>query len=473
VTTTSSNPSLIGGLAIGVPCAAVFYATAFTLMRGTYLGDLFLDRGWVPYVLVLLMGWSLGLLGLKFRSLQRERRAMRHSVFPADSTDEISPDNAQRLLEHLRSLPAEVQESLIVARIRSCLGYFAKRRSSSEVSTFNVSQSEADGNTIHSSYSMLKVFIWAIPILGFIGTVLGISEAVSGFSLSLSGVEDIEVLNASLNSVTSGLAVAFDTTLVALVMSLIISLPASALQKAEEDVLAEVDERCAETLLPKLSDGAGIPEVARHTEAIMNALGATVAENQLTILQEIGRVQERMERLQEQHLSLVGKTAAAVDQQLERMEARAADHQRSIETSFARMASPVATAVDDLVHSVRDAGDRSAEAAVTASTTMREHLRRMEEIQIEHARVFEKNLQVMLDPVETATQRIASTEHGANSPESRAVEAARTVEASCERLTEGLRGLTTALTERESEQQQPRAKARFTLPFFGRARRGR
>ena len=41
------------------------------------------------------------------------------------------------------------------------------------------SQSEIDATMVDSSYVLIKVFIWAIPILGFIGTVLGISEAVS------------------------------------------------------------------------------------------------------------------------------------------------------------------------------------------------------------------------------------------------------------------------------------------------------
>ena len=96
------------------------------------------------------------------------------------------------------------------------------------------SQSEIDATAVDSSYTFLKVCIWAIPIIGFIGTVQGISEAVAGFSGSLEAARDIDVLKNSLNDITTGLAVAFDTTLVALIMSLIVMFPMSSLQKAED-----------------------------------------------------------------------------------------------------------------------------------------------------------------------------------------------------------------------------------------------
>ena len=65
--------------------------------------------------------------------------------------------------------------------------------------------------------------IWAIPILGFIGTVWGISGAVSNFSSAMTSVESAaavsEALKDNLPLVTADLATAFDTTLLALLLS--------------------------------------------------------------------------------------------------------------------------------------------------------------------------------------------------------------------------------------------------------------
>ncbi|MEK6238868.1 MAG: hypothetical protein N2C14_29485, partial [Planctomycetales bacterium] len=100
-------------------------------------------------------------------------------------------------------------------------------------------------------------------------TVLGISNAVGGFAGSLDQAQDISVLKESLNGVTSGLAVAFDTTLVALVMSLIVMFPTTSMQQSEEDLLNWVDEYCNENLVKRLNDGpqdrggVGDPETIR------------------------------------------------------------------------------------------------------------------------------------------------------------------------------------------------------------------
>jgi hypothetical protein len=60
--------------------------------------------------------------------------------------------------------------------------------------------------------------------------------------------------------------VAFDTTLLALVMSILIMFPASAVQRIEETFLSEVDDYCAEHLVPRLRD-----------ESTANADEATIA----------------------------------------------------------------------------------------------------------------------------------------------------------------------------------------------------
>ncbi len=117
------------------------------------------------------------------------------------------------------------------------------------------SQSQLDANAVESSYTMVRVFIWAIPLLGFIGTVVGISAAVAGFSDSVASAVDLDVMKQSIGTVTMGLGVAFDTTLLALVMSIVIMLPTTSLQKAEEDFLSRVDAYCDERLGRRLDDG--------------------------------------------------------------------------------------------------------------------------------------------------------------------------------------------------------------------------
>lgn len=252
--TDSSNVSLLFSGLIGLGFTVAFLA-AMLPFKSFYIGELFLARGWVPYVLVFLFGWSGAILFLKQQKLSRQKTAMLLDVLPTGISKDITIDTLDQYVEHVHSLPGEPGESYLINRVLRGLEHFRARQSTSETGTMMASQSEIDANNVTSSYTVLKVFIWAIPIMGFIGTVIGIGGAVAGFSGNLDASADVDKLKDSLNSVTGGLATAFDTTLIALVMSILIKFPTSSLQRSEESLLNWVDEYCNENLLRRLNDG--------------------------------------------------------------------------------------------------------------------------------------------------------------------------------------------------------------------------
>ncbi len=238
--------------------------------------ELFVKRGWVPPVEVFMMGWSVAILFFKGRKLKRQRASMLFDLLPNEIGDEITEDNLDKFVENIHELPVEPGESFLVSRVLRGLEHFRVRKSNPEVASMLASHSEIDANAVQSSYTLLNVFIWAIPILGFIGTVIGISAAVGGFSGSLEAAQDISVLKDSLNNVTGGLATAFDTTLIALVMSIFVMFPSSSMQKAEEDLLNWVDEYCNENLLKRLNDGGDLAQ-AQDTTKIRKAFDTALA----------------------------------------------------------------------------------------------------------------------------------------------------------------------------------------------------
>ncbi len=250
----SSNVSLSKTGVIGVGVSIVFLAALFPFNQ-TAFGQLFWHRGWVPFVLTLLLFWSLAILVLKWRKLKRQRELMLLDVLPTELSKEITVDSLDKFEEHVRELPGEPGESFLINRVIRGLEHFRVRKNAAETVTMMESQSAIDANTVASSYSILRVFIWALPIMGFIGTVIGVSQAVASLGGSLESANDISVVKNSLNAVFAGLGTAFDTTLVALILSLLVKIPASALQKNEEDLVTWVDEYCNENLLKRLNDG--------------------------------------------------------------------------------------------------------------------------------------------------------------------------------------------------------------------------
>lgn len=174
-------------------------------------------------------------------------------VLPMELSEEITFDTLDRFLDHIAKLPADGQ-SFLINRVVRGIEHFRVRKSTSETVTMLGSQSDIDANNVLGSYTLVKVFIWALPIMGFIGTVIGVSTAIAGLAGSLENASDVSAIKGALNNVFAGLGTAFDTTLLALVLSLMVKVPCSALQKSEEDLVTWVDEYCNENLLKRLND---------------------------------------------------------------------------------------------------------------------------------------------------------------------------------------------------------------------------
>ncbi len=293
------------------------------------LGFTGLFWGWVQALTLLLFFWSLAILVLKWKKLKRQRDSMLLDVLPTELSKEITVDSLDKFHAHVHSLPGEPGESYLINRAIRGLEHFRVRRNAAETVTMMESQSAIDANTVASSYTIVKVFIWAMPIMGFIGTVIGVSYAVASLGGSLENASDISVVKESLNKVFEGLGTAFDTTLLALILSLFVKIPASALQKNEEDLVTWVDEYCNENLLKRLNDGregAGEQEKEFDPAVFHKAADEAMAAHQTewkAQMDEMGRVAgqlqetltglgERAQDIQKQMASSIDGTSKAV-----------------------------------------------------------------------------------------------------------------------------------------------------------------
>lgn len=96
-----------------------------------------------------------------------------------------------------------------------------------------------------SELSMLRYLVWAIPSIGFIGTVRGIGVALQRADQALQG---------DISGVTSALGVAFNSTLVALFISILLMLLIHLLQGGQEGLILRLQTFCREQLIDKLFD---------------------------------------------------------------------------------------------------------------------------------------------------------------------------------------------------------------------------
>jgi biopolymer transport protein ExbB/TolQ len=201
---------------------------------------------------LVLFFWGISALYIKSRKLDFQKRALKLAAVPQQPDFVLNEATARTVLERLHSLVDNPRHFILLNRIERALSNLHNIGGIGEVSEILRAQAENDENQIASSYTMVSGVVWAIPVLGFIGTVQGLSLAVGNFGRTIQAGGEVSRLKDSLIGVTGGLSTAFETTLVGLVAALIIQLYLSFLQQKEAEFLDECNDYCHSHVISKL-----------------------------------------------------------------------------------------------------------------------------------------------------------------------------------------------------------------------------
>lgn len=193
-----------------------------------------LERGWTPYVMVALFVFALTILFIKWRKLAFQKKAFGVELIPVGNNFALTSETALDVIKTLNESVDDPKRFVLFNRIERSLLNLKNVGNVSDVSEMLRAQAENDESHMDSSYGILSGIIWVIPILGFIGTVVGLSGAIGGFGAVLNTDSTVSSLRESLAPVTSNLGVAFDTTFVALVLAMVIQMFMTLLRKQEE-----------------------------------------------------------------------------------------------------------------------------------------------------------------------------------------------------------------------------------------------
>lgn len=239
------------GALIAVLLTIGFYVVA-NQFEGTYYGDMFLKRGPTPYFIVFFSMWSCVILAFKWQKLFVQRKALQAAILPDQEQYVISPATVDDVITNIYHLADDPKHFLLFNRILVALANLKNLGRVTDVDEMLRSQAEHDEAAMETSYALLKGFIWVIPVLGFVGTVLGLSDAIAAFGTVLAEGANTERIADSLKGVTAGLATAFETTLEALVAAIFIQLAMTVLRKSEEEFLDASREYCHHHIVNRL-----------------------------------------------------------------------------------------------------------------------------------------------------------------------------------------------------------------------------
>ncbi|WP_238476690.1 MotA/TolQ/ExbB proton channel family protein [Bythopirellula goksoeyrii] len=214
--------------------------------------DIFCNRGPIQYFSVFATSWGVAILIVKGLKLKLQQKCLDHVIVPQESDFVLSTTTVEDVFENIYKIVDDPKHFVLFNRIAVALSNLRNLGRVTDVDEILRSQAEHDESIMESSYSLIRGLIWAVPVLGFIGTVLGLSDAISGFGGVMAATEDMGEITTALKGVTSGLATAFDTTLVALVAALCLQLATTFLHKNEEEFLDSCTEYCQRNIVNRL-----------------------------------------------------------------------------------------------------------------------------------------------------------------------------------------------------------------------------
>ena len=255
---TAVNPFL--AVIAGAVLTGVFYGLLLAF-RAQGKGELFesltlpfLRPGNLPTVVpvVFIFFLSMMILFVKGRKVALQRKAFEWAVVPAQPDFVLVEASAQAVLDRVHGIIDQPKQFILLNRIERALSNLRHLGQVSEVSSVLRGQAEDDENAVAASFTLLQGLVWAMPVLGFIGTVQGLSSAVGGFGKVLQTAGDLTAIKGALTNVSSGLATAFETTLVALVASLVVQLCITLRQRQELGLLDDCSEYCQGNVISKL-----------------------------------------------------------------------------------------------------------------------------------------------------------------------------------------------------------------------------
>ena len=191
----------------------------------------------------ILLIWARAIMGYKARRAIHEQSLLDRALLDIPEGTSVLPEDSREYSRSLEALPEQEQDYLLPRTLLSALQRFATTGSIQAVSDTIKESCEVESDRLDSELSMVRYIAWAIPSVGFIGTVRGIGEALG---------QAYKAVEGDISGVTVSLGVAFNSTFVALVLSIVIMFCLHQLQLSQERLVLDCQRYADKRLLRHL-----------------------------------------------------------------------------------------------------------------------------------------------------------------------------------------------------------------------------
>ena len=191
----------------------------------------------------ILMFWAIAIMGFKMKEAIKQRNLLRSDLINIPEGMSILPEDSRDFTRPIQALTEEQRESLLPKALASALHRFQSTQNIQDVSEAVKSVCDSESDRLDSELAMIRYIAWAIPSIGFIGTVRGIGDALS---------QAYKAVEGDIAGVTTSLGVAFNSTFIALVISILLMFLMHQLQLIQERLVLDTQSYCDQRLIRHL-----------------------------------------------------------------------------------------------------------------------------------------------------------------------------------------------------------------------------
>ena len=337
----------------GTAITCVFYAALPYLP--IYQADMerYFTAHWIEYATTGLFFIGLSVLFTKLRRIPVERGALNSDLLDGLKLDSTDPADvcAKKIRSHLDLVAKRSEDTHLVRRVREACDYVIGRESADGLEGYLTYLAELGSGRLHDGYALIRTITWAVPILGFLGTVIGITMAIANITP--------DKLESSLPEVTAGLAVAFDTTALSLALSMILVFSTFIVERSEQSTLDDVEDFGSKRVLHMFPNVAATASASPLSLAEQQAAEQLLARSESMITWQMDLWQTSLESLRERWSGTLSKQQEYLDQALQTGLTNALiDHSQQmaeVRTGFLSAFQSASTAIGQQVSEARAA----------------------------------------------------------------------------------------------------------------------
>ena len=191
----------------------------------------------------ILFAWAMAILALKGGMAWREQGRLGEDILQLPEGLPIGTEDSRELIQRINELPEEKQQYLLPQALLNAIVRFDATSSIQAAATAVREMCASWGDRLETELSIIRYIAWAIPSVGFIGTVRGIGAALSQAHQAVSG---------NITGVTQSLGVAFNSTFIALVISIVLMFFIHQVQLMQERLTLDTESYCQRYYINKL-----------------------------------------------------------------------------------------------------------------------------------------------------------------------------------------------------------------------------